>query len=101
MRQEISDLQNGLVDADNLQVIISQFITEYFLNTETNAAQADFLARAQLYRGDWHAADSFADELRQVTPLDVRNAARKYMHGVRFAYVGDTSDVTKALLDAF
>ncbi len=101
MRREISDLQNGLVDADNLDVIISQFITEYFLNTETNAAQADFLARAQLYRGDWRAADGFADELRRVTPLDVRNAARKYMHGVRFAYVGDTSSVSRALLNAF
>ena len=101
MREEIGALQNGLVDAENLQVIISQFITEYFLNTETNAAQADFLARAQLYRGDWHTANNFAAELREVTPLDVRNAARKYMHGVRFAYVGDTSDVTKALLDAF
>ncbi len=101
MRREISDLQNGLVDADNLDVIISQFITEYFLNTETNAAQADFLARAQLYRSDWRVADSFADELRQVTPLDVRNAARKYMHGVRFAYVGDTSSVSRTLLNAF
>jgi predicted Zn-dependent peptidase len=71
------------------------------VTTETHAALADFLARAQLYRGDWHAADSFAEELRQVTPLDVRNAARTYMHGVRFAYVGDTSSVSKALLDAF
>ena len=101
MRQEISDLQNGLVDADNLQVIISQFITEYFLNTETNAAQADFLARAQLYRGDWRTANNFADELRQVTPVDVRNAARKYIHGVRFAYVGDTAGVSRELLGAF
>jgi zinc protease len=101
MRQEISDLQNGLVDADNLQVIISQFITEYFLNTETNAAQADFLARAQLYRGDWRTANNFADELRQVTPVDVRNAARKYIHGVRFAYVGDTTGVSRELLGAF
>lgn len=101
MRQEIFNLQNGLVDADNLKVIISQFITEYFLNTETNAAQADFLARTQLYRGDWRTANSFADELREVTPLAVRNAARKYMHGVRFAYVGDTTEVSRELLRAF
>lgn len=101
MRAEIHDLQTGLVDSENLRVIVAQFITEYFLNTETNAEQANFLARAQLYRGDWHAADAFADELRRVTPEDVRRAAQKYMHDVRFAYVGDTTKVDREHLTAF
>jgi zinc protease len=101
MRTEIHDLQTGLVDAENLRVIVAQFITEYFLNTETNAEQANFLARAQLYRGDWHAADAFADELRRVTPEDVRRAAQRYMHDVRFAYVGDTTKVDRTRLSTF
>lgn len=101
MRTEIHNLQTGLVDPENLRVIVAQFITEYFLNTETNAEQANFLARAQLYRGDWHTADAFADELRQITPEDVRRAARRYMHDVRFAYVGDTSKVDRSRLSTF
>jgi zinc protease len=101
MQREVRNLQTGLVDPENLQVIISQFITEYFLNNETNAEQANFLARAQLYRGDWRVADDFADELRRVTPEDVRGAARRYMHDVRFAYVGDTTKVSRSLLDNF
>ncbi|MBX6330967.1 MAG: insulinase family protein [Gemmatimonadaceae bacterium] len=101
MRREVRNLQNGLVDRDNLEVIVSQFITEYFLNNETNAEQANFLARAQLYRGDWRVADRFVDELRHVTPDDVRRAAQRYMHDVRFAYVGDTTKVSRALLDSF
>src|SRR4029079_14644865 len=98
---EIADLQTALVDPDNLRVVVSQFITEYFLHTETNAEQANFLARAQLYQGDWHAADRLEDELCTVTPTDVRAAARRYMRNIRFAYVGDTSKVSRALLTSF
>jgi zinc protease len=101
MHREIADLQTGLIDPDNLRVVVSQFITEYFLNTETNAEQANFLARAQLYQGDWHAADRFEDELRTVTPQEVRAAARRYMRNIRFAYIGDTSKVSRALLTSF
>lgn len=101
MRQEIRNLQLGLIDPENLQVIVSQFITEYFLNNETNAEQANFLARAQLYRGDWRAADTFAEQLHQVTPQDVQRAAQRYMHDVRFAYVGDTTKVSRRVLSGF
>ncbi|MGH7647494.1 MAG: M16 family metallopeptidase, partial [Gemmatimonadaceae bacterium] len=101
MRQQVHELQQGLVDTDNLHVIVAQFLTEYFLNTETNDQQANFLARAQLYRGDWHTADQFASELERVTPQDVQRAARRYMHDVKFAYLGDTSHVSRALLTGF
>jgi len=101
MREQVHELQHGLVDTDNLHVIVAQFLTEYFLNNETNDQQANFLARAQLYRGDWHAADDFADELQRVTPQDVQRAARRYMHDIKFAYLGDTTHVSRALLAGF
>lgn len=101
MREQMRELQHGLVDTDNLHVIVAQFLTEYFLNNETNDQQANFLARAQLYRGDWRAADEFADELKRVTPQDVQRAARRYMHDVKFAYLGDTTHVSRALLASF
>ncbi|HKV52252.1 MAG TPA: pitrilysin family protein, partial [Gemmatimonadaceae bacterium] len=101
MRQQVHELQHGLVDTGNLHVIVAQFLTEYFLNTETNDQQANFLARAQLYRGDWHTADQFASELERVTPQDVQRAARRYIHDVKFAYLGDTTHVSRALLTGF
>ena len=68
---------------------MQQFITEYFLDNETNADQADFLAQAQLYRGDWRRANDFVADLRRVTPADIRRVANRYIRNVRFAYVGD------------
>ncbi|MES2522792.1 MAG: hypothetical protein V4617_08860, partial [Gemmatimonadota bacterium] len=73
----------------------------YFLDNETNADQANLLARAALYQGDYRRAARFVDELRAVTPEDIRSAARKYMTNVRWAYVGDPARVTTARLTRF
>ena len=100
MRNEIVRLQTGLLDAEPLAQLVQGFLTEYFLNTETNAEQGDFLARADLYRGDHRLAGRFVDELREVTPEDVRRVAEKYMRNIRWAYVGDGRRLTrKKLLD--
>ena len=91
MRAEIERLKNDPLDPEGLEQLVQQFITEYFLNNETNAAQANFLARAVLYRGSADAAERFVDELRAVEPRDVQRVARTYMRNIRFAYVGDPS----------
>lgn len=101
MRAAVNDLQTGLLDPVGLKQMEQQFITEYFLDNETNAAQADFLARAQLYEGDYRAADRFVSDLRNVTPEAVQRVARRYMRGFRFAYVGDPSKLNPRTLSLF
>ncbi len=101
MKAAVTDLQTGLVDPVGLRQMEQQFITEYFLDNETNAAQADFLARAQLYEGDYRAADRFVSDLRNVTPEAVQRVARKYMKGFRFAYVGDPAKLNPRTVSLF
>jgi zinc protease len=101
MRHEILRMQTTLLDPENLNVIVQQFITEYYLNNETDAEQANQIARAELYGGDYRLAAKFVDELRAVTPQDIRDASRKYMRGTHFAYVGDSSKVSRALITSF
>jgi zinc protease len=101
MRSAIRELQEGLLDPSGLERLERQFLTEYFLDNETNDAQADFLARAQLYRGDYRTADRFVEELRSVTPEAVRRVARRYMKGIRFAYVGNPRSVRRELMTQF
>ncbi len=101
MRAAIVDLQQGMLDPVGLKQLEEQFITEYFLDNETNAAQADFLARSQLYGGDYREADRFVDELKSITPEAVRRVARKYMRGIRFAYVGDPSKLNLQTINSF
>ena len=101
MRSAVTELQRGLLDRDGLERLEQQFLTEYFLDNETNGAQADFLARSQLYRGDYREAEKFVDELKSVTPEAVRRVAQRYMKGIRFAYVGDPSKLKRDLISLF
>jgi zinc protease len=101
MRAAIVDLQQGLLDPIGLRQMEEHSITDYFMDNETNAAQADFLARSQLYGGDYRQADRFMDEVKSVTPADVQRVARKYMRGFRFAYVGDPSKLSARTISLF
>jgi zinc protease len=101
MRDEIDELQTEVVDPAGLRRLVLQFITDYFLKNETNADQATFLARAELYEGDYRGADRFVDDLRRVQPEDVRRAAREYMHNFRFVYIGDPRKLPKDYLNRF
>jgi zinc protease len=101
MREELRNLQEGWITPRGLDQLRQQFITEYFLDNETNADQANFLARAQLYRGDWRRAARFVEELRAVTPDDVRRVARQYLHDLRLAYIGNPAKLDANLVKGF
>ena len=101
MHDEIERLQAETIDPEGLKRLVQQFITDYFLKNETNADQATFLARAALFEGDYRAANRFVDELRDVTPADVRRVAGTYMKDFRFVYLGDVSKAPKSLMSQF
>lgn len=101
MQQQILSLREGTITNEGLDRLVQQFIVTYFLDNETNADQANMLARAALYQGDYRRAGRFVNDLRAVTPEDIRNAARTYMTNVRWAYVGDPSKVTPSRLMRF
>jgi zinc protease len=101
MRQEIDRLQLELLDPDGLERLVQQFITEYFLRNETNGDQATFLARAQIYDGDFRNANNFVEDLRRVKPDDVRRVAIAYMRDFRFVYLGKLDVLPRDLIARF
>ena len=101
MRIEIDRLKGELIDPRGLERLVQQFITDYFLKNETNGDQATFLARAQIYLGDYRAANRFVDDLRHVRPEDIQRVARLYMREFRFAYLGKSEALSRALIDQF
>ncbi|MDQ8153174.1 MAG: pitrilysin family protein [Gemmatimonadota bacterium] len=101
MRDQIRLLQDVTIPTFALAPLIQQFLTEYFMNNETSTAQADFLARSQLYTGDWQAADRFMADLRAVTGEDVRRVTRRYLRNIQWVYVGDPSRISRRLAESF
>jgi zinc protease len=101
MRQEISALQSGTITRESLDRLVAGFIVEYYLDNETNAEQAELLARAELYEGDYRKAATFRETLRSITPLDIQRVARTYMKNIRWAYVGNPGRVTPRAFSQF
>lgn len=101
MRQQLAALKGSYVNADALERLILQFVTQYFLDNESTAEQADFLARAHLYDGDYRAAARFEEDLRAVTPDDIRRVAQRYMRDVRFVFIGDPRRAPVRLMERF
>jgi zinc protease len=101
MRREVDAMKRGYIDPEGLRLLVQQFITEFFLDNETNSDQATFLARSQLYRGDYKLAGSFVDELRKVTPEDIQRVSRQYLTGITMAYIGDPRKITPSRITPF
>ena len=101
MRREVDAMKRGFIDPEGLRLLVQQFITEFFLDNETNSDQATFLARSELYRGDYKLASRFVDELRKVTPEDIQRVSRQYLTGITMAYIGDPRRITAARVTPF
>ena len=101
MRREVDAMKRGYIDPEGLRLLVQQFITEFFLDNETNSDQATFLARTELYRGDYRVASRFVDELRKVTPEDIQRVSRQYLTGITMAYIGDPRRVTPSRVTPF
>lgn len=77
----------------------AQFLTDYFMATETTDGQAGLLGGAQIYAGDWHVARTLPDRVRAVTAADVQAFAKKYIHRLQTVYLGDPGKLDRHVFD--
>jgi len=97
MLNEIARLQREPIGRDDINAIIAQFLTQYYIGQETNAAQASELAQYELIGGGWRNALLFLEKLRAVTPTDVQRVAQKYMRNIRFVVLGNPQQIDKSV----
>ncbi|HWV56539.1 MAG TPA: pitrilysin family protein [Longimicrobiales bacterium] len=95
MLNEISRLKNTLVLPNLLTSTAQHFLTTYYLDQQTNTAQAAELGRYELIGGGWRNADAFLERLRTVTPEDVRRVANTYMRNLQFVVLGNPARVSE------
>jgi len=100
MLNEITRLQREQISQDDINAIVAQFLTTYYMGQETNAAQAAELAQHELIGGGWRHSLEFLQKLRAVTPADVQRAAQKYMRNIRFVVLGNPAQIDKNVFTA-
>ncbi|MDH3492919.1 MAG: insulinase family protein, partial [Acidobacteriota bacterium] len=77
MLDEIKRLRRDLVREYDIESVAGGFLTSYYLDQETNAAQAVDLAKFELIGGGWENSFSLLDRIRSVKPEDVRAVSQK------------------------
>ena len=97
MLDQIGKLRATEVNRDAIAATAQDFLTQYFLGQETNAAQTGSLASAELLGGGWRTADEFIARIGAVTPADLRRAVSTYMKNLQFVVVGDPSKIDKSV----
>jgi len=93
MLNEIARLQHQPVDSDDIQAVVAQYLTTYYMGQETNAAQAAELAQYELIGGGWRNSIDFFEKLSAVTPADIQRVAQKYMRNIRFVVLGNPKSI--------
>ena len=101
VKDQIKWVEHVPTDSIDMPYFTAGFIFDYLASNSTDDAQADFLARAQLYQGDYRKASDAMEELRNVTTGDVRSAGKRYFSRIQFVYVGDTTRVSRKDFSTF
>ncbi len=97
MLAELKRMQEEPVSAKDLDDRIAMYLTQYYLNNETNAAQAQFLARFELSGLGWKAGENYVENLRNVTAEDVQHVANRYFRNIQFVYLGNPDLINEAV----
>lgn len=97
MLGEVNNLKTKQITEGTVDGIAGFFLTQYYIDQQTNGAQAGELARYELIGGGWRNAFGFLEKVRAVTPAEVQTVAQKYMKNIRFVVVGNPAAINKEI----
>ncbi len=97
MLDVIKNMKRRMLTDDAINGMAGQFLTNYYLNQETNAAQAGELAKYELVGGGWRNSFEFLNKIQEVSSEDVQSVSRKYMKNIRFVVIGNPVAVNKEI----
>lgn len=95
MLNVIKSLKTTPIQQAEIEGMAGQFLTNYYMKQETNAAQALELAKYELVGGGWRNSFELLNRLRGVTSQEVQNVAQKYMKNIRFVVIGNPQAIEK------
>lgn len=91
IQDAVRDIQVVTFDYFTMHKILDGYVASYTAANATASSQAEFLARAELYLGDYKRGAEFTKRLAWTTSREIADAARAYMSKLQYAYLGDTT----------
>jgi len=97
MIDEINSVRtNGFSDKE-VREKKNEFLTAYYMQQESNAAQAQSLAGAQVLFGNWKRAITVNDEINALTLRDVNGAMKTSIKAIKWVYLGKPEQANPAV----
>lgn len=97
MIEQINLLKSRDLSNEMIESVAGFFLTNYYVEQQTNMAQIGELARYELIGGGWRNSFEFLTRVRRVSPADVKAAANKYMKNIRFVVIGNPSAIKREI----
>jgi len=66
------------------------------MGNESTAGIAGLLMRSQVYGGDWRMARAIPERVKQVTPEQVQDYARRFLNHLQMVALGDPAKIDRA-----
>jgi len=98
---QVRRLQREPIPQSTLSENVNTFLTEFWIEQQTNMGQARTLGLFELLGGGYQNLDRFVDAVRRVTPADVERVSTRYMQHARFAVIGDPAKIDRQLFTSF
>ncbi|CAN5245064.1 pitrilysin family protein [soil metagenome] len=95
MLEQVKNLKSRELTDEIIANVAGYYLTNYYVEQQTNAAQVAELAKYELIGGGWRNSFEFLNRVRRVSGADVNAAANKYMKNIRFVVVGNPSAIDR------
>ncbi|RYY10822.1 MAG: insulinase family protein, partial [Chitinophagaceae bacterium] len=96
-RQLIDSINKTGFTAVELQNKKSGYLTEEYMNMESNERMASLLGRNELVNGNWRRALTLKDDISKVGVNEVNAAFKKYISRMSWVYLGNPEKVNPEL----
>lgn len=88
MFDEIAKLKNEALTPKQIAAAKSTFLTGHLMSSETTDGAASWLARAQIYAGDWRFEKGLLENVQKVSLEEVKGFANKHLQHIQFQILG-------------
>jgi len=95
MANVVNDYKKNGFSQKDLSNEKAAFITSNYMKEESTNAIAASYGNAETF-GNWKLADEFPDMINKTTAAEMSNAFKKYITGIKWNYLGDTTKADEA-----
>lgn len=100
MYDTIDDVIENGVSQDDIDNEVRTYLTGYYMDLQSAAAQGYRLAKWQILTGDRVNADRFIDALQEITPEEISAAIDRYLRNIQFGVVGNPEQIDREQFEA-